>query len=130
LSAIIKLATGIITLRKLVKIFRELFQEKKNLKKLYQSDKLLLIIESLNRFIAVITWLEEHFVLLKFEFFPSLEDVSLSDTFRLKLIDYQEPSFEKLVLALMLSSHRLLNTGKADESETQRFSQHLSIRGL
>ena len=69
-------------------------------------------------------------MLLKFEFFPSLEDVSLSDTFRLKLIDDQEPSFEKLVLALMLSSHRLLNTGKADESEAQRFSKHLSIRGF
>ena len=75
----------LLILLKLLIVFGELFKEQKYLEKLDESHKLLFLVE-LTRFWRFNTSCHKHLMLLKFEFFPRFQDMSYSDTLRLKLI--------------------------------------------
>jgi hypothetical protein len=78
----------IIMLRFLI-IFGELFKEQEYLEKLNQSHELLLLCE-LSGLWGLRTNSHKLLVVLKFELFSRFQDVSYSDTLRLKLIDDEE----------------------------------------
>ena len=75
----------LLILLKLLIVFGELFKEQKYLEKLDESHKLLFLVE-LTGFWRFNSSCHKHFMLLKFEFFPRFQDMSYSDTLRLKLI--------------------------------------------
>jgi hypothetical protein len=76
----------IIMLRWFLIIFGELFEEQNYLEKLNQSHELLLLSE-LSGLWGLRTDSHKLLVVLKFELLPCFQDVSYSDTLRLKLIN-------------------------------------------